>query len=204
MISVQSLINSCLQELDATGSSYYTFNEDFKEAINSALDFLTYIIASDYDRKKFSDDILQDLICVKIFQTSNYSRVRFEESALGYSVWSILSVDPNPITDPVFFQVPSLNANDSFYRHDLIYVNPSGRYANRLVAEDRSKNLNNPFVSGHTPEAGETVTDYAYVPQMDYRGTNYQFPNQDVTEIQISPDFKRSCVAITHTRVPKK
>jgi len=86
MISVQELTDTIASRLDANtpvdpnGSDYYTFNLDYKPAIDYATYHLTALIRSLLGSNKFSEEALRELTSIQMFQTSKYSRVNIPDN----------------------------------------------------------------------------------------------------------------------------
>jgi hypothetical protein len=199
-IPVANIISGCQAQLDAEGSEYYLFTQDYKPAINAAQDWLVGVINAALGEKKFSEEIFQDITYARVFQTSGFSRVRIDPAQLGHDVWTILAVEPNCTTSPTFTVQVLPSHVDSIYRSDLTQVN-SPYYASRLAAEEWATNEGNPFSNSHTLEAGETARYFGYLNYTNYTSTNYLLaaPKQ---EIEIRPHIADSPVAIRYAKVP--
>lgn len=201
-ILVSDIISRCNQQIDAEGSEYYLFDQDFKPAINSAQDWLVGVINAAMGQKKFSEEIFQDITYARVFQTSAFSRVRIDPAQLGHDVWTILSVEPNCTTTPNFTVQVLPTRADSIYRSDLTQVD-SPYYASRLAAEEWAANSGNPFSSSHDLEAGESAKYFGYLNYTNYTSTNYLLaaPKQ---ELEIRPHIADSPVCIRYAKVPSK
>lgn len=199
-ITVQSIVNGCNAQLDAEGSEYYTFDQDFKPAINAAQDWLVGVINAALGEKKFSEEIFQDITYARIFQTSTFSRVRIDPSQLGHDVWSILAVEPNCVTSPAFAVQVLPAPQDSIYRSDLTQTD-SPFYASRLAAEEWATNSGNPFSNSHDLEANEVARYFGYLNYTNYVSSGYTLtaPQQ---EIEIRPHLVSAPVCIRYAKVP--
>lgn len=203
-ILVSDIVSRCASALDAEGNDYYLFDQDYRPAILSAQDFIVSVINSQLGKKKMSEEIFADLTLARVFQASNFSRIRLDpsDSVLGHDVWTILAVAPLPTTSPVFVTQPLVNPQDSKYRNDLAYVS-SEFFCQRLTAEEWEVNIKNPFADGHNPESGETPNSYAYLNYSNYTASGYTLvaPAQ---EIEIRPSIANLGCMIRYVRVPVK
>jgi len=62
MIPVQAVVDLMKAEIDSEGSERYLFDQDFKPAINSAIDWLVFVFNRAFENNKFSGEHLNDLI----------------------------------------------------------------------------------------------------------------------------------------------
>ena len=96
-IPAQQVIDRVRQVgLDAEGADYYDDVIDIIPAINASLEWLTAVISSAFGQKKMGEEVFQDLVQARVFQTSDFSRIFFNNTDLGHEVWTILGVYINP------------------------------------------------------------------------------------------------------------
>ena len=91
---------------------------------------------------------------------------------------------------------------DSKYRNDLSYFR-SLYFAQRLNADEWTRNIKNPFADGHIPETGETPENYGYINNTDYSSVNYPITSPP-QEIEIRPSGASGPVGIRYVKVPTK
>ena len=77
MIPVQNLVDFMKFELDAEGSDRYLFDQDFKPAINSAMNWLVSVFNRAFENDKLSSENLRDLIKTRVWVANNFSRIKF-------------------------------------------------------------------------------------------------------------------------------
>tara|TARA_R110002020_G_scaffold220785_1_gene428733 strand:+ start:13473 stop:14576 length:1104 start_codon:yes stop_codon:yes gene_type:complete len=96
-IAAQEIIDRVRQVgLDAEGADYYDDTLDIIPAINAAVEWLTAVINSAFGQKKMGEEVFQDLVHARVFQTSDFSRVYFNSTDLGHELWTILGVYISP------------------------------------------------------------------------------------------------------------
>ena len=98
MISVQTVIERIASVLDAEDSDRYTFERDFKPAINSSVEWLQAVFNKAFAEKKLSEEDLKELIKVVVFQTSQFSRINLDQ--INDSIWSLMRINPEPVLKP--------------------------------------------------------------------------------------------------------
>ncbi len=62
MIAVQTVVDRMIFGLDAEGSDRYTFENDFKPAINSSVEWLQAVFNQAFADKKLTEENLRDLV----------------------------------------------------------------------------------------------------------------------------------------------
>lgn len=197
MITVQTIVDRCLFALDAEGSDRYLFEQDFKPAINSSIEWLVAVFNKVFADKKLSEENLRELIRTKIFLASGFSRVNLEKDAVGDSIWSIMRVVPNPEVSPEYS--PEVNGCDkkSKLLEDLLYVK-GNHSAKRLTLEEWEENNKNIFEAGNEISIDESLLTYAYLNIGDYSSTKYS----NGKEIEIRPDVSKKLIGITYLKYP--
>lgn len=198
MIPVQNIVTGCQAKLDAQDSDYYRFDRDYLPAIISAQSWLVGIISSAYGKKKVGEEIFQDLTVARVFQTSNFSRFVIS----GDDVWTILSIEPRPVTTPIYTPLTLTNPQDSVERDDLSHIE-SDFIAYRQTAEEWAKNKKNPFKDGHALESGEPAKYYGYINYTDYTSTNYTL-TPITWEIEVRPSIANLPVTVRYAKVPTR
>jgi len=182
MVSVQSVITLMASQLDAEDSDRYTFENDYKQAINYSIGWIQSAFNFAFSNKKLTEENLRFLVKSKIFQANGYSRV--DLGLLPHSVWSVLRVNPEPVTDPsgtpLFGQANSV----SFLRDDLTFVR-SKFSAKKLTLEQWDENSDNIFEAGNETMQGG-FKSYAFLNFVDY--------GQGVSEIEVRPSVANQFV----------
>lgn len=197
MISVQKIVDLMKFQLDAEGSDRYLFDQDFKPSINSTIQWLVYVFNRAFEQNKLTAENLRELIRVKVFVANNFSRIKFDEVAVGDKLWSYLGIFPEPVTYPANILPPALvNDFTSIYMDDVSFV--SSEYsANKLTIEKWNLNKKNIFQPGNLIMTGD-FKSYAYISEVDYSSSNYA----QEKEITIRPDVSGKFVAISYLKVP--
>ncbi len=111
-IQAQTIIDNMRRVgLDAEGSDYYTDAEDLIPAINSSIQWLVSVINTGFAKNKLSEETFRELVKVKVFQASDFSRVSIDPAVIGHDVWTILAVYPKPTTNQSTSAVPCAGTN---------------------------------------------------------------------------------------------
>jgi len=199
MISAQSVVDRMKSVLDAEGSDRYLFEQDFKPAINSAIDWLVAVFNAAFSDKKLSEEDLRELVKTTIWQANSFSRIQFNETALGYKIWSILAVSPEPTVFPLATPPQLVSPEKSVFRNDLSFID-SYFSAKRLTIEEWNENRQNVFSSGNESLLNGLKT-YSYLGHGNYSSSSY---NAGGEEIQIRPSVAGNFVGVTVLKNPSK
>ena len=200
MILVQEIVDRCNFKLDAEGSQRYEWEEDFRPAINSAVDWIIDIINTTMSDKKFSEEIFRELTKVKIFQASRFSRFAFNEVALGERLWTVLNIYANPVVYPTT-SVPGTLADQSVYMPNISFTSSTDS-CTRLTSEEWSQKEKNYFMEGSTFMADcPELRTYAYLNPANYSGGYSPSANNEY-EFEISPTVAGKFVAIRYVKTP--
>lgn len=199
-ISVQDIVDRLQSALDADGQGdYYLFDQDYKPAINYAIDFITGVINSRLSSDKLSTESLRELIRTRVYQTSKYSRVQFDSSD---NVWSILAVYINPTVSKddatPLPDVDSTPASSYLITHASHLTSTDS--AKRLTIEQWNTNIGNPFLAGNTSVTAPFIK-YGYLPFNDYSSTHEYAPTN---EIEIRPELEGELVSIVILQYPTR
>ncbi len=197
MILVQSLVDRMTSTLDAEGSSRYRFDQDFKPAINSAIDWIVLVFNAAFANKKLSEENLKELIKNSIWQANGFSRIYFDEVALGHKIWTILNISPEPSVFPVTVPPALVDNSKSVYRGDLTLTS-SDHSAKRLTLEQWNENRKNIFTAGNETLSNDFKT-YAYLNHQDYRSTGYLAGG---SEVEVRPSISSQFVSLSYLKVP--
>lgn len=197
MIQVQNLVDLMKFELDAEGSDRYLFEQDFKPAINSAMNWLVSVFNAAFEQNKLTGENLRDLIKTRVWVANNFSRIKFDEAIVNEKLWSILAVIPEPEIYPV--QTPPTLVNDytSIFMPDVAFVK-SQYSAGKLTVEKWNENANNVFEVGNDKLVNQLKT-YSYLTDIDYSTDTTYLQDKEIT---IRPDVSGEFVAITYLKVP--
>lgn len=188
-----------LAKLDAEGSDRYTFDQDTKFAITSALEIVISIFNSAFADNKLSPECLREITFVKIWQTNSYSRFAYNKSDTGHSFWTVVGIYPKPVVNRGVSSSPQSDKSKSKYRPDLSFIS-SDKSCKRLSFEEWNTNTKNVFMPGNTILKGELI-DYAYLDAADYTSSSY-VGNTDKVEFQIRPDISNGLVALAYLKYP--
>lgn len=197
MIPVQTIVTRMEAALDAEGSDRYLFDQDYRPAINSAKDWVLALFKKVFADKSVSEESLRDLVYIRVFQTSEFSRISIDKATLTHSIWSILSVNPNARTYPNENITPVANPYDSLYRADLTYLE-SETFAKRLTVEEWENMRTNIFAAGN-PSIVNSLKSYGYISPGNYDSSSYSSAGP---EIEISPLLKNKLVGIRYLKYP--
>lgn len=200
MISVQLISDRVLSALDAEGSDRYTFDQDIKIAINSSIEWVVAVFNKAFADKKLSEENLRELIQVVIYQTNAFSRIGFNSIDLGFSVWSIIKINPEAEVYPANATItPVANAYDSLFRSDLSYIK-SKYSAKRLTMEQWEDKTDNIFEAGNERMTNLFKT-YSYVNFASYSSSSY---NTTVSEVEIGPAVPNQFVGVSLLKYPSQ
>jgi hypothetical protein len=193
---ITSLIGSAL---DAEDSQRYTDNEDYIPAINYAIDYVTLAFNSIFSQKKLSEEVLQELSYVKVWQASLLSRIAFDPAIVRMNLWTINAVYPKC---QIIGKLPFLPAtNESVYLPGTSFVD--GKYvAKRLTLEEWTEKNSNVFSAGNANILAPDLIEYGYINFANYTG-GYTLVH-DPFEIGISPNVAGDAVAIAFLKMPTK
>jgi hypothetical protein len=194
--TIKSLIESAL---DAEDSERYTDNEDIIPSINYAIDYVTLAFNSIFSQKKLSEEVLQELSYVKVWQASLLSRIAFDPTIVGMNLWTINAVYPKC---QIIGKIPVLPAtNESVYLPGTSFVD--GKYvAKRLTLEEWTEKNSNVFSAGNANILAPDLIEYGYINFANYTG-GYTLVH-DPFEIGISPNVAGDAVAIAFLKMPTK
>lgn len=197
MIPVQNLVDLMKFELDAEGSDRYLFDQDFKPAINSAMNWLVSVFNKAFEENKLTGENLRDLIKTRMWVANNFSRIKFDEAVTNEELWSYLAIMPEPVVYPV--QTPPTLPNDytSIFMPDVAYVS-SEFSAAKLTIEKWNENDKNVFEAGNNIFNNGLKT-YAYLTDVDYSTDTTYLQDKEIT---IRPDVSGEFVAVTYLKVP--
>jgi len=200
MIPVQTIVDRISSALDAEGFSRYNFDDDFAPAINSAQEWLVSAYSRVFNENKFSEENLKELIRIRMWVTSTYSRVAINETELGASVWSIVAVYPE-LTSRVGYTGTLATSDDvekSAYCPSASYLK-SYKSAKRTTLEKVNVNRNNPFAQGNEIDTCADTKEYSYLLFVDYSGAYTPSP---LWELEILPNVGLEPVAIAYLEQP--
>lgn len=192
MIAVNDIVSRMASALDAENSDRYTFEEDYKPAINTSVEWVQTVFNKAFSENKLSEESLQDLIKTVIYQTSSLSRINLNAVNLNFSIWSILKVNPEPIIYPSGSVVTPTDPLVSIYRPDLIFVG-SEYSATRLTTEQWESSQKNIFQPGNE-RLLNSFKSYSYLPYSEYQG--------GFSEIEIHPNIPNQFVSVQLLKYP--
>lgn len=202
MIVANDLIVKIVAALDAEGSDRYSFDRDFKPAINYAIEYYVAVFNSAFGMKKLSEENLRELTRTRVWQTSKYSRVFFDPTDIGEEVWSILVIAPEPVLDPQISPLVNPTPEDSIFIPGSSTIFVKSKYsAARQTFEEWNQSVDNVFMPGNETLQNKFKT-YAY---KNFTHTKEgEAPNQIITEVEIRPNLDNQLVGITYLVFPQE
>jgi hypothetical protein len=200
-IFVQTITKRMAAKLDAEGSDRYMFDQDFKPAINEAIEQVVTIFNQAFGENKLTPEVLRELVKIKVWQTNMYSRVSMNPADMGHPLWSIIAVYPEPKLNKGVSGSLEVDQSKSKIRKDISFIS-SEKSAKRLTHEEWNQNSKNVFMPGNTILQGE-LKEYAYLDFGDYTSNSYLgLPSK--IEITIRPELKQKLVAIAYLKYPNQ
>lgn len=187
-----------MPSLDAEQNDYYTFDQDYKPAINNAVEWIVTVFNEIFGEKKTIPEQLKELVKVKVWQANKYSRVSYNPLDTGHELWSILTVMPEPEIHPNNSINPLTTPTVSKFFANKTFI--SSKYsAARLSGEQWNINNDNPFIPGNNVLANG-LKQYGYRDFADYSSSSYSSPVS--FEIEIRPEIPEQYVAIEYLKYP--
>ena len=197
MILVSDIVSKITSAIDSEDSDRYLFQQDFLPAINYAIEYSVSVFNSIFAKDKLSEEVLKEIMRVRCFQATHYSRVAMDETIIGDKLWSIVSVMPK--CTYVGTGVSGSIVTETIYLPNVSFLS-SNYYAKRLTREQWGEKNKNPFMAGNPYTICSDLIEYAWTNFADYTGgytlTNSQF------EIEISPAVANQVVAISYLKKP--
>lgn len=198
-IPVATLLDRVKAAVDGEGSDYWTFDRDYKPAINDGIELIVGLINSIEGTTKFTDDFFKEIKYTSVFVPSDTSRIGFEQASTGYpfDVWTILSVMPQATVSPTF---SATSGNVATYLPAIKFIE-SDYSAKRLNQEEWYINKKNPFAAGNSLQDMHCaeLLEYAYLGFADYGVVT-----GERKEIEIRPSVVDTNVGVTCIIVPPK
>ncbi|MHA2170203.1 MAG: hypothetical protein ACXAB7_09955 [Candidatus Kariarchaeaceae archaeon] len=186
--------------LDAEGSDHYDDDRDIIPAINAAMRWMTNVVNIALGKNKAAEEVFRDISIMRVFQTSEDSRISLEE--FPEPVWTILAVYPLPTTkttgEPV---VAPSDSKHSIHRSDLYFVT-SDFSCKRLNSEEWVDNKHNPFEAGYIggSDLCPDLLDYAYLAPKNYDPVNPA--SQIRKELEVRPVVNQGLIAVEYVKQP--
>jgi len=119
-IPVSLIIDQCNALLDAEDSDRYTFDEDYKLAINNTQKWLVSLFHRIYG-SKFSEEALKELIKVGVFKASNYSRISITNNPNAPTIFWQYNIDAVAAVN-VATGVAIVITGQKFIRGDVVTI----------------------------------------------------------------------------------
>ena len=202
MIIASELITGLVAALDAEGSQRYSFDRDYKPAINYAIDYYVSAFNFAFGMKKLSEENLRELTRTRVWQTSKYSRIHFDPADIGEEVWSLLVVAPEPTLDPQIAPLDNPSPEESMFipTEDTTFVR-SEYSAGRQTFEEWNQSFNNVFMPGNVTLNNKFKT-YAYKNFTHFNPG--ELANEIISEIEVRPYLDNQLVGVTYIVYPPK
>ena len=204
MIPYLNIEPMLISALDAEGSDRYNFDDDYKPAINYAIDFSISVFNAIFSQNKKSEEILKELVLMRMWKLSKYSRFAFDETTVGCKLWSVLSIIPKADLD-TSFNYTSFPDNQTEGQY-LKIGSETARYlgggypCKRLTTEQWIEKDRNPFMAGNPFNICEDTIQYGYIAFADYVGGFGM--TKDKFEIEIAPHIPNELVAMRFLKKP--
>lgn len=147
--------------LDDTGSQRYLFEQDRKPAVNSAISRAVTAGGWAMANRKGSEEMLWELKEDRVFQSNFFGGLAINDAvpSLGHTVWNILAVYAEPITQPAVNVVLGLP-------NQTVQINTvpleSKFPVQRMTAEQVAVANTNIFMSGNETLANTPMRSYGY------------------------------------------
>lgn len=188
--------------LDAEGTDHYRPDIDIIPAIQEAIKWLVAVVNFGIGQKKLGEEIFQEILYTRIFETNAYSRIAFNSADLGHELWTIMAVFPEPDVLPVGSPTTApTNPQDSEYRSDLSFRAPTNSQGSkRLTLEEWATNQGNPFAAGNEVVTTGDFRTPAYLNYSDYTSTDYTLTVP--REIELRPALSVKFVGVAYIAVP--
>lgn len=200
-IATQDIITQVSSALDAEGSDRYLFDQDYKPAINYSIDLIVSAMSSIFSEKKYSGEALRELLSIGVWQSNKYSRVSINPADIGFELWSIANVYPEPNLHPSNSKNPLTNPVNSEFKPGKTFID-SYFSAERRNGQEWNDNRLNPFAPGNEVITNEDIKTYSYRDFTDYSSSSYQ--NSVPWEIEVRPATPFQYVAIELLKRPNK
>lgn len=200
-VLVQTIVDRINSKLDAEGSDRYLFDKDHKYAINETMEQLVTMFNQAFGENKLTPEALRELVKIKVWQTSMYSRVSMSTVDMGHPLWSIIAVYPEPTLNKNVSGSLEIDPAKSKIRKDVSFIS-STKSAKRLTHEEWNQNSENVFMPGNTILQG-ALKEYAYLDFGDYTSNTYTGLPAKI-EITIRPKLAQKLVAIAYLKYPKQ
>jgi hypothetical protein len=198
-IPVSEIKTRVLAALDDEGSLRYSFANDIKPNLNSAIEILVTWFNQAFAEKKISAESLSEITYVKVWQANSYSRVAFNETAVGHSKWTLLGVYPKPVVNKKSSMSAKKDDSVSRFMPEISFVS-SDQSARRLTLEEWNENSQNAFMDGNLV-IGKGLAEYGYLDFANYSSNTYD-PGPDKMEITIRPYIPNELVAMAYLKYP--
>lgn len=200
MILVTDVIDRIVSALDAEGSDRYSFDRDYRPAINYAIEFYIAVMNRVLGDDKLSEENLRELVKTKVWQTSQFSRIHFDPSDLNEEIWTIIRIAPEPVLSPATDPIINPTPENSIFIPDVTFV--SSQYAaRRLTMEEWNEKELNVFMPGNLTLADSSFKTYGYRNFATVRPGN--IASEIIEEVEISPYLDSQLVAVTYLVYPE-
>lgn len=163
MFTVQELLTETVYPgLDAEGSQRYLFDQDYKPAINSAISRAITAGGWAMANRKGSEEALWELKEDRVFQSNFFGGIAINDAipSLGHTVWNILAVYAEPITQPAINVVVG-QPNQTIVFSSTVPLE-SKFPVQRMTAEQIAVANTNIFMSGNETLANTPMRSYGY------------------------------------------
>ena len=204
-ILTQTIIDRMAAALDAENSERYLFDNDYKPAINHAIEWIIQLYNAVFASKKVSEESLRELVKVGVFVASKYNRITYDVP--NEKLWSVIAVFPyiNAVDQSkVYLPGDGLGYSPTKCYQKQIAFTGSDFIAKRLTLEEFNLNKKNPMEAGSTLVASQELKQYAFVNFAEYSHLNSTYPvyGTDRFEIEISPSVTDELVAVSYLKKP--
>lgn len=197
-IRVVDIIDRVESALDAEGFDRYTFDNDYRPAINYAKEWVVSAFNRAFSDNKLTEESLRELVRVRIWITSSYSRIVYNSTDTGDELWSVFAVYPEIDYTGDLVVIPSGTITESIYCPDASYLK-SYRSAKRGTLEQVNINRRNPFFAGNEVDICDETRGYLYTFAVNYNGSYTTNPTH---ELEVYPLIAKEPVALAYLAFP--
>ena len=148
--------------LGVAGTQRYLPDQQVLPSINGGLRQFNAYVGSLFAERKGSEELLEEITMMRVFQTNAMSGVVLKEAQLGHKVWSINAVYPRPVTKPENPQILPSQEDESQWRSDLTLRRPGKYRAPRKTLEEIPDTEMSRLVAGSEKMAGTPLMSFAY------------------------------------------
>lgn len=203
-ITASTIVSQMSAALDAEGSDYYTFANDYMPAINYGIDQVIRVINSKFGGTKFPEESLRELVQARVWRTNVYGRI-----SMPSTTWSVLGVYPEieydvHTTGDALLPTAPANKYQSDIITNAVFIR-SNYTAKRLNPDEFDDVDSNPLAAGYGTGKSVCIKEYAWCEMETYGLNNADdwYPSGKF-EIAIKPILDQKIVGLRILKNPTK